>query len=41
MLSFFFWLNVITPAITFFMTVYLLCRRMSRKRKRSRQSSED
>ena len=32
--SFFFWLNVIASAIT----VYLLCRRVSRKRKRSRQS---
>ena len=41
MLSFFFWLNVIAGAITIFTTVYLLCRRMSRKRKRSRQSSED
>ena len=41
MLSFFFWLNVIASAITIFTTVYLLCRRISRKRKRSRQSFKD
>ena len=39
MLSFFFWLNVIASAITIFMAVNLLCRRMSRKR--SRQSFKD